>query len=273
MILTFLGTGNALPSAERSNTALILAEQRNQNVIMIDCGGDPFRNLIRNNIAAQQIDALIITHAHIDHIGGLPSLIESLRIAGRTAPLPIFGISHVLDIAQRLLDVYSFELTLAAWPFAITFHEIAAGQTSTVGDFSVLPMKTMHTVPSIGLRIQSSNTTNGPLFAYTSDTMNIPELLDIARDASLFIAEATYFKGMEDEAAFVRHMTVQQAALIAEQAHASALGLVHLSVRHADENRIYHEAHATYGGKLIIPRDNETYTIEQRHISLTARAR
>src|SRR5262249_30427374 len=115
--LIFLGTGAALPTAERANTALAISGPSGNEWLLIDCGGDVYRALARAAIPIDGVSDLLITHAHIDHIGALPSLIESFRIGGRHAPLRIWALPEVMVIVHRLLDLYSYELTLETWPF------------------------------------------------------------------------------------------------------------------------------------------------------------
>ena len=266
MYVAFLGTGNALPSIDRANTALALVADRDASVLLVDCGGDPYRELLRVGLTAARISDIIITHAHIDHIGGLPSLIESFRIAGRTAPLRIHAIPHAMGIIHDLMRVYAFELTLDQWPFTIEFNTLTLGTTIAAGAFNVKPMPTEHSVPSMGMRIVAAADAEGPIFAYTCDTVFTTKLHDIARDATLFIAEATYLRGHEDAARVVYHMTAQQAAQIATASNARALALVHLSLSHADEAASRREARSAFRGNVIIPHDGVIYAVERRGV-------
>lgn len=266
MFVAFLGTGNALPSIDRANTALALTAAPGAPVVLVDCGGDPYRALLRAGLAANRVSDLIITHAHIDHIGGLPSLIESFRIAGRSLPLRIHAIPHALQAAHYLFQAYSFELTLNNWPFAVELHEIVPGRSLPAGDFTIMPMPTQHTIPSIGMRISVTADPSGPVFAYTSDTMITPGLADIARDAALFVAEATYLRGQEDAARFVCHMTAHQAAEVAAAGRAHALALVHLALSNDDERQAQREARQAFHGDVIIPHDGLVYQIERRRV-------
>lgn len=264
MFVTFLGTGNALPSVDRANTALALAAHPGAGITLIDCGGDPYRNLARTGIAPERVNDVIITHAHIDHIAGLPSLIESFRITDRTAPLHIYAIAHPLGVVRDLLRLFAFELTLETWPFALELHEITPDVPASIGDFTVTPIAMEHTVPSAGLRCVATGEPASPIFAYSSDTQVNPALHALAHEASLFVAEATYPRGHEDAARQVRHMTAHQAAGIAQEAGAHALGLVHLSVSHAQERSVRHEARKAFFGEVHIPRDGTVMQIGRR---------
>src|SRR5262249_10783231 len=85
----FPGTAAALPLPGRANTSLVLTADDAATSLLIDCGGDSYSALLRAGFGPDAISDLLITHAHIDHIGALPSLIESFRLGGRTTPLRI----------------------------------------------------------------------------------------------------------------------------------------------------------------------------------------
>lgn len=260
MLVAFLGTGNALPSVERGNTMLALAAGPGAPVTLIDAGGDPYRALQRAGINAARVNDLILTHAHIDHLGGLPSLIESFRIAGRQAPLRIFANPHALGVATELLRVFAFELTLDRWPFAVELHTIAPGTTFSAGEFSVEPIATEHAVPSVGLRVRPA--AGGPVFAYTSDSRDCPALRDIARGAALLVTEATYTHAGAALAQQFYHLTITQAAQAAAEANAGALALVHLTTPHRDERAAEHEARRAFRGPVIVPRDGAVWQVQ-----------
>lgn len=264
MFVVFLGTGSALPSVDRANTSLALVAAAGAGITLIDCGGDPFRQLLRAGLDPRRVKDIIVTHAHIDHVGGLPSMIESFRIIGRTDPLHVHAITHPLQVARDLLRTYAFELTLHHWPFAVELHELQPGTNATIGDFTVTPIAADHTVPSIGLRAVPTATPAGPIFAYTCDTRVAPMIPDIARHADLFVAEATYPHGQNDAAAQVGHMTTSQAGEMARAGAARALALVHLSAGYAQEGQVRREARATYRGPIIVPRDLSIVRVARR---------
>ncbi len=257
MYVTFLGTGAALPSLDRANTSLLIENESRDKTVLIDCGGDPYRNILRAGKNAESIDAVFITHAHIDHIGGLPSLIESLRLGGRTTALPIYAIAPVTEIIHKLLDVYAFEIIPETWAYAIDIHTIQPGEPFFMADFAATAFLTLHSVPCAGIRLSSPDAPKA-ILGYTSDTKYTDSLKDIAANASCFITEATYIQGNEEMADKVGHFTAQQAAKTAQDNHVKSLGLVHLSAPHTDETLARAVAAKEYAGKIIIPRDGMT---------------
>jgi ribonuclease Z len=266
MFVIFLGTGNALPAVDRANTSLALLAAPQARAVLIDCGGDPYRGLLRVGLETEKISDIIITHAHIDHLGGLPSLIESFRIANRKSPLTIYANAFSRRVIDALLTAFSFELTLNEWPFSVIIKDFCPGNTQIIGDFTITAMETEHSVPSMGLRVSVTNLPQSPIFAYTSDTRDCPQLSRIAANADFFIAEATYLRGNEDAARVVSHMTVAQAAEFAKCGQSRSLGLVHLTVNHNEEHKVLREARSVFGGHVIIPRDGTIVEITQRHV-------
>jgi ribonuclease BN (tRNA processing enzyme) len=256
--LVFLGTGSALPTAERGNTALAVSDRTGRRWLLIDCGGDPYRGLLRAGIGPDAVQDLLITHAHIDHIGGLPSLIESFRIGGRTAPLTIWALREPLEVARRLLELYSYELTLSRWPFAIAVNEIQPFSRLTLGGISLRTTPMDHALPSVGLRMDLPL---GPV-CYTCDTQPNPRLPELARDVSLLITECTFLQKQVAMARLSKHLTALEAGKEAADSGARALALVHLGGAEgaegtwtADDARA--EAANAFGGRILIPNDGD----------------
>src|SRR5437660_11894688 len=96
--LLFVGTAAALPTARRTNAILAITGANEKGGLLIDCGGDTYGALLRAGLGPDDLDDLFITHAHIDHIGSLPSLIESYRLGGRAKPLRIWAQPGVLGV-------------------------------------------------------------------------------------------------------------------------------------------------------------------------------
>src|SRR5262249_39224960 len=150
---------------------------------------------------------LVITHAHIDHIGGLPSLIESLRLGGRNAPLRIWGLPTVIQVAQQLVGVYDFELTLNTWTFDVSFHSLKSGQQPTFAGIETRVVAMDHSVPSIGLRLELP----AGALAYTCDTQPNPHIQELGEGARILITECTYLHSGESAARASRHLTALEA--------------------------------------------------------------
>ena len=260
--LIFLGTGSALPTAERGNTALAVSDRAEKRWLLIDCGGDAYRGLLRAAIGPDAVQDLLITHAHIDHIGGLASLIESFRLSGRTAPLTIWALPEPMDVARRILDLFSYELTLNQWPFTIALNAIQPVSYLTLAGISVRTAPMDHALPSVGLRMDL------PLgqVCYTCDTQPNPRLPELARDVALLITECTFLQTQVQMARLSKHLTAVEAGEQASAAGAGALALVHIGGAERGEDRwgadeAHAEAASAYGGRIFIPDDGDAIEV------------
>src|SRR5437868_6837643 len=102
--LLLLGTAGAFGDGSRDPTSLAVRGPR--GVTVVDCGGDPLRQLQRLGVPLESVDRLILTHAHVDHTSGLPLFLKMLWHAGRQAPFPIHGPADTLDLCQRAVAIW-----------------------------------------------------------------------------------------------------------------------------------------------------------------------
>ncbi len=253
--LTYLGTAGALPLPGRANTSLMVTADDGAN-LLIDCGGDIYSNLLRWGFSAGDVAALVITHAHIDHIGGLPSLLESFRLGGRQAPLPIWALPEVLDVARKLIAAYDFELTLDAWTYDVRFNAIEDGATAQIAGITTHAFRMDHSVPSIGLRLELA----GGALAYTCDTQPTPAIATLARGARTLIAESTYLHAWETAARASKHMTALEAGQQAALCGVERLALVHLGTEHVIA-AAGAEAAQAFSGEIQVPQDGDTLSL------------
>ncbi len=135
--LIFLGTSAALPTAERTNALIAVIPDTQPAGLLIDCGGDVYSALQRARLGPDAIGDLLITHAHIDHIGSLPSLIESLRLGGRTTPLRIYALPEVIEVARRIVQVFDYDYTSDTQPTAAV-QELAQGANTLISECTFL---------------------------------------------------------------------------------------------------------------------------------------
>lgn len=91
MELTFLGTSAGTPTRTRNVSAVALQTGGPRHWYLIDCGEGTQHQLLRTRLSVMQLQAVFITHVHGDHTFGLPGLLASASMAGRTAPLPVIG--------------------------------------------------------------------------------------------------------------------------------------------------------------------------------------
>ena len=215
-IVHVLGSGAAFSDGSRTTTMLAL--EGPSGIVVIDCGGDVVQRLLAQGLDPLRVTALIVTHEHADHVGGLPLMVERLWLAGRHTPLPVIGIAPAVAQASRLHD--AFDTT--DWPgYAGIQPIVVPHEPGTMvlrnADWRITATPGTHSVPVIGLRAEASS---GAVMAYSCDTTYDPAIVELARGADLLLHEAA--------GATPIHATPCQAARVAVEAGARRLVLVHL---------------------------------------------
>ena len=109
--ITFLGTGNAIPTKQRNHTA-ILVSFRNEN-ILIDCGEGTQRQFRQADLSPTKITKLLITHWHGDHILGIPGMLQTLAMSEYKRTLEVIGPHKTHYFLEAMQDLFKdFKINL-----------------------------------------------------------------------------------------------------------------------------------------------------------------
>ncbi|MBS3819082.1 ribonuclease Z [bacterium] len=100
--INFLGTGGAVSSAQRDNTSLLLRHQ--ETTLLVDCSGSAIQKLKKLGVEPPNIDFILVTHVHPDHIYGLPSFVHSLM--QENCDVKLLASEESLHFCRRLLDLF-----------------------------------------------------------------------------------------------------------------------------------------------------------------------
>jgi ribonuclease BN (tRNA processing enzyme) len=161
--------------------ACILVETRDQR-LLLDCGMTALTSLGRIGLDPSQIDAIVISHLHGDHFGGVPLLLLDASLRGRPTPLTIAGPADTSRRVQQSLEVYGWT---SASMEAATFVELVPGVSRRIADCDLTAFEVPHnaaTAPT-GLRLVA----DGAVIGYSGDSGWSDALVGIAHDADLFI--------------------------------------------------------------------------------------
>jgi ribonuclease Z len=149
--LTFLGTSASVPSAERNHPALLVEAAGKR--ILVDCGEGTQRQLLRSGAGFRRLDRVLLTHAHLDHVLGIPGLFSTLGLRQTSDVMTVHGGQGTLDIVLRMLA--------GLWgagraPIPVEFAPLTEGQVIDAGDFTIdcFPVRHRDT-DSFGFSFQS----------------------------------------------------------------------------------------------------------------------
>ena len=281
--IIFLGTGASVPSRERGLPAM--AVRHGREVVLFDCGEGTQRQLMVSPLSFMKVKAVFVTHLHGDHFLGLPGLLLTMGLSGRTEPLRIVGPTGIESLLRSILGACGDSL-----PFELAITESAGGESFRFSGFCVTAFPTRHGVPSVGFAFSeddrigidagkaaekgiapadirlikegkvvdgissediSSGTVKGIRIIYTGDTLPCEEVRYASMGADVLVHEATFGSDETESAGKHNHTTSVQAAEIARECGVRALVLNHVSNRYKDRSSILEEAVAIFPDTVV----------------------
>lgn len=186
MRITFVGSGDAFGSGGRFQACLRL--ESSGSPVLLDCGATSLVALKQQGYDPGEIGAVLISHLHGDHFGGLPFLILDGQFSRRSEPLVVAGPPGTRTRLAEAMEVLYPGSTAVRRRFEIEVMELEPGRGANVAGLGVTCWEVDHPsgAPPLALRIESGH---GRL-AYTGDTAWTDVLTDAADDVDLLIAEA-----------------------------------------------------------------------------------
>jgi ribonuclease BN (tRNA processing enzyme) len=181
----FIGSGDSFGSGGRFQTCILV--ELHAYRFLIDCGSTSLVALKRAGVDPTSIDAVLLTHFHGDHCGGVPYLILDGQFAKRERPLVIAGPQGVRERMAAIFEAALPTSSRTTQRFDVTYVELG-DRATRLGPLDVVALPVAHlpeTAPH-GLRVSAE----GRTIAYTGDTDWCPALSKLADGADLFIAEA-----------------------------------------------------------------------------------
>jgi ribonuclease BN (tRNA processing enzyme) len=216
MELTVLGTAGTWPPAGGATCGFLLSHEGTN--VWLDAGTGTFARL-QEHIAIDDIAAIVVSHGHTDHfIDVIPAFYARHYGHMGTPGLPFYSPEGFVDSVSLLVSEDGKDVLREAY----AFRSVVGGDTFEVGPFSFTVFEMTHVgVNAVGYRVE----VDGAVLAYTGDTGPCEEVIELARDADVFMAEATYQESSEK---MFFHLSAVQAAEHATAAGAKKLVLTHI---------------------------------------------
>ncbi len=265
--ITFLGTGNAIPTKLRNHSAIFLSYE-NENMLF-DCGEGTQRQFRFAELSPAKITRIFITHWHGDHILGLPGLLQTLAMSGYTKTLQIYGprgTKNFMAAIQKLMIDFRI---------SVNIHEVVSGVCVDEKDFCVVAEQMEHGINTVaysfivkdklrldkkkiekmgvpnspilgklqagedinfeGKKIKSKNVTyleKGKKVTIILDTKYNENAVKLAKDSNLLIIESSFSSKDKEKAEEYEHLTAEDAAKIGKKAKVEKIILTHISQRY-----------------------------------------
>jgi ribonuclease Z len=264
--IIFLGTSDAIPTAERNHTSILL-EYKNE-AILIDCGEGTQRQFKKAKLNLNKITKILITHWHGDHVLGLSGLLQTLSFSSYNKTLDIYGPKGTKEFMKVLLKTFAFQ-----GKYKIDVKEVE-GKFFENDEFYLESAKMSHGIPCNAytfvkkgrLRIDKKKLEKtklkGPVLkklkegkdivyngkkylaknlTYGEDSKKVSFVFDTSfnknitpfvKNSDLLICESTFGAELEDKAEKYRHLNVNHTADIAKKSKSKKLVLTHISQRY-----------------------------------------
>jgi ribonuclease Z len=281
----FAGTAGSVPTARRGLPAVLLRAGGDR--ILIDCGEGTQQQLLRS-VGLPELDAIFITHYHLDHWLGLVGMLKTFDLRARERPLIIHGPPGLIALFGTLRPVvgrtgYPLELveldrhdevrfgtyTISAFPVKhrVEAYGYAFAEDARPGRFDVAAARALGITegPDFG-RLQRGEPVggvdpaqvlgeprSGRRIVFSGDTAPCQAVEALAHDADVLVHESTFLEDQRARARDTAHSTAGQAAEIARDAGVRLLALTHLSTRYFARD-VREEARATFPA-TVVPRD------------------
>ncbi|MDQ3179806.1 MAG: 3',5'-cyclic-nucleotide phosphodiesterase [Acidobacteriota bacterium] len=192
-------------------TGCASARQHLSCFVIDDCVAIDAGSLAMATNAAQkkQIRDVILTHAHLDHIAGLPLFIDDL-FAGLTEPIRVFATSEVIEVIER--DIFNWSVYPSFSELSnkngavLEYHPFRTGEEFSAKHLRVKAVEVNHKVPTVGFIISDAETN----FALSSDTAEMDgfwEVVNAEKNLAALFVECSFPNELEELAQVSHHLT------------------------------------------------------------------
>ncbi|MCM3567817.1 MBL fold metallo-hydrolase [Neobacillus mesonae] len=244
MKLTVIGPWGGYPKKNAASAGYLL--EHDGFHLLMDCGSGVLSKL-QNVLEPEELDAVIISHYHPDHIADIGVLQHARLIQGflgKDFPtLPIYGHSF---------DQHEFtKLTYKNITKGISYYP---GEVLSVGPFQVTFLKTNHPVPCYAMRIEA----DGKVAVFTADSSFKEEFIEFSRGADLLLCECNFYGNQDGKGA--GHMNSLEAGHFARNASVKQLILTHLP-HYGNLADLISEASSEFTGIIKLAKEFDTFLL------------
>ena len=237
--LTVLGTDGSYPAPGGACSGYLV--RAGGFCAWLDAGPGTLANL-QLHIPLQELDAVVVSHAHPDHWSDLEGLYVAMRYFLGRRGVPVYAPQGLRELMTGERPDGTFD-----------WHTVADGTTAQLGPATWTWSRTDHPVETMACRVEAF----GHAFGYSADTGTAWSLSSLGEDLGLALVEASV--GPEAEGT-MQHLSARQAGAAAAAAGAERLLLTHLAPP-IDRDHARVQAQAEFGKDVEVAQVGRTWTI------------
>jgi len=257
MKLVVLGSGTSVPHPQRAAAGFWLETETGS--LLLDCGADTVHRMAAENLDWANLDAVWISHLHLDHCAGLASFLFGTKHAPQTQsrqkPLRIFGCRGITKLLRAIDGANDYGLF--DQPFPLELREISTeAEFEILSDLRARVFSTPHTHESLAIRLTDGT---GASLVYSSDTGYDESLAAFARGVDLLILECSFWRKKPTD----KHLELAEAMRLARLAEPRKVILTHLYFEW-DGIDLESKAKELWPGETIAARDGLRVEVQNK---------
>ncbi len=216
-----IGSGTSVPHPHRTSSAYWVETEKGS--LMLDFSPSAIHRIAQEDLDWKNLDAIWISHFHLDHCGGLAPFLFGTKYAAetqkRTKPLRIFGPVGLKKLIKRIDKTNDYGLL--EQPFPVEIIEVALlEEFQILEDLVAVSFDTQHTRESRAIQLKDSREKT---LVFTSDTGFSKALGSFAKGVDLFVLECSFVKDKPTE----KHLELAEAMYLARYSNAKKVVLTH----------------------------------------------
>ena len=214
-----LGCMAGHPIVDQGVTSVVISDYTFD--IMIDCGEGTYINLLKNGYKLSQLRYILITHMHVDHLGGLVPFLFYKHLLGYNQPMTLIGPPNL-----EYFITSSFKYQGLKPKYQIFYVNIENETEKQLSNLITLKSaKLNHKIPCWGYRLEDKKNS----IVFITDTTPTANSVELSKNATYLIHESTFLSNELALANKTFHTTIDQAKDIAKESNAKNLILTHFS--------------------------------------------
>lgn len=214
---------------------------------------------LRRHTDFRRLDAIVISHMHLDHMLDLLALRHALAYNPRQAPgpVPIWLPQHGAALLAAAADPFDRSDAPGTFARTVEINEYGPARPLTTGDLHITFAPTVHDVPGYAMRVSDRRQRS---IGYTGDTGPAADLAGFFSGVDLLLAESTLIEPGPRASATRGSLTAAEAGELARQAGAATLVLTHMWEELGFESYQVRAAE-TYPGPIVLARPGLQFTV------------